>query len=208
MTPIDLTRISDPAQAPVREDRHIGPATFGITLANRFRTMLEGAFQAAGSKYNLDPALLKAIAAAESSFDPNAVSAQGASGLMQIMPDTASSLGVDPRNPGQSILGAAKYLRALIDDFQGNLQLAIAAYNAGPGAVKKYNGIPPYKETQDYVNRVIGFIKKYQGPAESQSSGGKDVSSTTSLPQDASTMAETLSIWTQLELYDALSNLK
>ncbi len=206
MTPIDLTRISDYAQSPVIRDRHDGPATFGITLANRFRTMLDRAFQDAGSKYGLDPALLKAIADAESSFNPNALSAQGAIGLMQIMPDTASSLGVDPHDPGQSILGAAKYLRALIDGFQGNLQLAIAAYNAGPGAVKKYGGIPPYKETQDYVDRVTSLIRKYQNPAQNQSSGGGNAS--TSVPQDAGTMAEIFSIWTQLQLYDALSNLK
>lgn len=209
MTPIRVSQIDNSASAPIRKDQNSGPATFGATLANRFQSMLDRAFQDAGSKYDLDPALLKAIAAAESSFDPNAVSGQGAIGLMQIMPETARSLGVDPRDPYQSILGAAKYLRTLIDDFQGNLQLAIAAYNAGPGAVTKYNGIPPYKETQDYVSRVTNLIKKYEANSVDQGPGStNNAPVTTAVPADSNAMAEVLLMWTQLELYMALSKLK
>ncbi|HBG22649.1 MAG: lytic transglycosylase domain-containing protein [Syntrophaceticus sp.] len=121
----------------------------------------EYCFQMAASKYQIDPAVLKAVAKAESNFNPQAVSRSGALGLMQFMPGTAQSLGINPLDPAQSIQGAAKYLSSLLDQFQGNLTLALAAYNAGPGAVKKYGGIPPYQETQNYVSKVTKLISKY-----------------------------------------------
>lgn len=210
LAPMRVSQMAGAGTAPARTDQISGSAAFGAVLANRFKATLDKAFQDAGSKYNLDPALLKAIADAESSFNPNAASGQGAIGLMQIMPDTAQSLGVDPRDPVQSILGAAQYLRTLIDDFQGNPRLAIAAYNAGPGAVRKYNGIPPYKETQDYVQRVTDLVKKYQiqGSGQDQGSDGASAPVATNLPQDANTMAEMLLMLTQFELYYALSKLE
>ncbi|MGI6405909.1 MAG: lytic transglycosylase domain-containing protein [Syntrophaceticus sp.] len=126
-------------------------------------------FQLAASKYQIDPAILKAVAEVESSFNPQAVSRSGALGLMQFMPGTAQSLGINPFDPAESIQGAAKYLNSLLDQFQGSLPLALAAYNAGPGAVRKYGGIPPYQETQNYVNKVTQLISKYGGSAQDSS---------------------------------------
>jgi soluble lytic murein transglycosylase-like protein len=119
--------------------------------ADRYRP----AFEAAGARYGVDPALLAAVAWTESAFDPDAVSHAGAIGLMQIMPGTAAGLGVDPRDPVQAIDGAARYLRQQLDRF-GDTRLALAAYNAGPGAVQKYGGVPPFDETVAYVGKVLG----------------------------------------------------
>lgn len=113
-------------------------------------------FQEAGEKWGLPPALLKAVALVESNLNPRAVSRAGAQGLMQLMPSTARSLGVkNPFDPRENIFGAARYLRSLLDRFDGNIRLALAAYNAGPGAVEKYNGVPPFPETQKYLQRVL-----------------------------------------------------
>ncbi len=110
-------------------------------------------FVAAGDRWNIDPALLAAVAQVESNFDPTAVSGAGAQGLMQFMPATASGMGVDPLDPASAIDGAARYLRENLDRF-GTVPLALAAYNAGPGAVQRHGGIPPYDETQRYVRKV------------------------------------------------------
>lgn len=117
-------------------------------------------FLNASAKYGVPAALLAGVARAESNFNPNARSLVGAQGLMQFMPGTASSLGVNPLDPTSSINGAAHYLRQLYDQF-GNWSFAVAAYNAGPGAVQKYGGIPPYAETQGYVPRVLGYAQQY-----------------------------------------------
>ncbi len=119
----------------------------------------EEMLEAAADKYNVDPNLVKAIATAESDWDQNAVSNVGAIGVMQLMPETAAGLGVDPYDERENIEGGAKYIRQMLDTFDGNVRKAVAAYNAGPGAVKRYGGVPPYSETQNYVGRVLDLYE-------------------------------------------------
>lgn len=126
---------------------------------------LEPLFREAAGEAGLDPELLKAVAAVESNFDPGAVSPKGALGLMQLMPETAESLGVsDPFDPAQNVRAGARYLRDLLDRF-GNLELALAAYNAGPGAVEKHRGVPPFTETREYVEKVLSIFRRAGGDA-------------------------------------------
>lgn len=108
----------------------------------------------------LNPVLVRAVIEAESAFDAQAVSRVGAMGLMQLMPGTARELGVtDPFDPNDNIRGGTKYLRALLDRFDGDVRLALAAYNAGPGAVERYDDVPPYRETRSYVAKISNRIK-------------------------------------------------
>lgn len=111
-------------------------------------------FRAAGAAHGIQPSVLAAVAKIESAFDPNAVSHAGAQGLMQFMPATAADMGVDPFDPASAIDGAARYLSQNLRRF-GSLELALAAYNAGPGAVQQHGGIPPFAETQAYVPKVL-----------------------------------------------------
>jgi cell wall-associated NlpC family hydrolase len=121
----------------------------------------------AAAEAGVSPALVKAVARAESGFDPNSGSTAGAQGLMQLMPDTARGLGVtNPLDPMQSLRGGARYLRQMLDRFGGDVTKALAAYNAGPNAVAQYGGIPPYPETQAYVPRVLGYYQEYGGGAD------------------------------------------
>jgi cell wall-associated NlpC family hydrolase len=116
-------------------------------------------FSAAGAKYGVPPQLLAAVARVESDFDPTARSGAGALGLMQLMPGTARDLGVDPLDPAQAVDGAARLLAQHLKTYRGSQELALAAYNAGPGAVSRYGGIPPYAETQAYVTRVLSYAQ-------------------------------------------------
>ena len=114
-------------------------------------------------RYQLDPFLVKAIMKVESDFDPYNVSHKGASGLMQLMPETAIECGVcDIFNPEENVEGGAKYLRYLLDAFKGDLKLALAGYNAGPNIVRKHKGIPPYRETRNYIKEVLYNYNYYK----------------------------------------------
>lgn len=120
---------------------------------------LDTIFAEVAEEYGVDVNLLKAVAQAESGFDTNAVSSCGAMGIMQLMPATANSLEVeDPYDARQNITGGAKMLAYLLDDYNGNVTLALAAYNAGSGAVNRYGGVPPYTETQNYIRKINDIL--------------------------------------------------
>lgn len=122
---------------------------------------LDSIFEEAAQKYNVSVDLLKAVGKAESGFDTKAVSRSGAQGVMQLMPGTAKELGVkDSFDPEQNIMGGAKYISQMLKKYDGDVKLSLAAYNAGSGNVAKYNGIPPFKETQNYVVKVMGYMKE------------------------------------------------
>ena len=114
---------------------------------------------AAAQKYAVDPKLVSAVAEVESGGDQNAVSPAGAVGVMQLMPDTAAGLGINPYDMKSNVEGGAKYLREMLDTFDGDVKKAVAAYNAGPNAVKAYGGVPPYAETQNYVTSVLDIYR-------------------------------------------------
>jgi soluble lytic murein transglycosylase-like protein len=123
---------------------------------------LDATFNRLAAKYGVPAGLAKAVARAESGFRADATSGAGAQGLMQLMPATARGLGVhDPFDPEQNAEGGVKYLRSLLDRFHGDAKLALAGYNAGPNAVAKFGGVPPYAETQAYVTRVLGYARDY-----------------------------------------------
>jgi hypothetical protein len=153
-TPTHIRRIL-PTDAGAAAAGAVGPTTGRVSTSTPYADL----FSAASRKYGVPASLLSAVARAESGYDPNAVSPAGAQGLMQLMPGTAKSLGVNNAfDPAQAIDGAAKMLRVLTQRF-GRTDLALAAYNAGPGAVLKYHGVPPYPETQQYVTKVMSLMK-------------------------------------------------
>jgi len=124
---------------------------------------IEQLVQTNSASQGVDPDLIRAVMANESAFDPNATSSAGAQGLMQLMPQTAAEVGVtNSYDPSQNVAGGTRYLRTLLDRFGGNLTNAVAAYNAGPEAVDKYNGVPPYPETESYVKNVLNTYKQYK----------------------------------------------
>ena len=147
----------------------------GAPVDGQFSDLINSAAQ----KYGIDPALLKGLIRQESNFNPNAQSPAGAQGLCQLMPGTAAALGVtNPLDPAQAIEGGAKYLAQQLKAFGGDPRKALAAYNAGPGAVQRYGGVPPYAETQNYVQSVMAFADQYRTqPAQtSQTSPAAGVS--------------------------------
>jgi soluble lytic murein transglycosylase-like protein len=148
----DFASPAVPLGAPAAPAAGATPATgSGLTAGVPYTSEITAAAQANG----LDPALLAGLIKQESGFNPHAGSGAGAQGLTQLMPGTARGLGVtNPFDPAQSIMGGAKYLKAQLDAFGGDVTKALAAYNAGPGAVKRFGGVPPYAETQNYVRAV------------------------------------------------------
>jgi len=125
------------------------------TLKEKFSPLI----QQAAKEHNMDPKLLSAVIEKESGFNPNAVSQKGAMGLMQLMPGTAQELGVNnPLNPQENIRAGTKYLSSLLNRYHGDVALALSAYNAGPGNVEKFKGIPPFKETQNYVRGIVNKL--------------------------------------------------
>jgi peptidoglycan DL-endopeptidase CwlO len=162
-------RVTDVYETPTAIRRVIGSADgtsvlSGATAARSASTPVSGVpyadvFNQAASTYGVSAQLLAAVAKQESGYDPNAVSGAGAQGLMQLMPSTASGLGVtNSFDPTQAVDGAAKLLSGLLDRFNGSTPLALAAYNAGPGAVMRYGGVPPYAETQNYVKSIMAAL--------------------------------------------------
>ncbi len=124
------------------------------------RRAIDAVVSANAAAYSIDPALVRSIVEAESGFDPRAISPAGARGLMQLMPETARSLGVvDAYDPSENVRGGTRYLRGLLDRF-GDVRLAVAAYNAGPSAVERFGGVPPFPETQRYVRRVLARYRQ------------------------------------------------
>ncbi|HVR95871.1 MAG TPA: lytic transglycosylase domain-containing protein [Thermoanaerobaculia bacterium] len=139
----------------VQRSRRLSPKLLPIPDIN-----LEPLIQRHSTAQQLDPKLVQALIQVESGYNHRALSRKGAMGLMQLMPSTASLLGVsDPYDPDQNVRGGTTYLRRMIDKFQGRLEWAVAAYNAGPGAVERHRGIPPYRETRDYVQRVLSLFQ-------------------------------------------------
>lgn len=147
-----------PTAAPAPAIAAAGPAGAGVPFAAEI--------DAAAARHGVDPALLRGLVRQESNFDPSARSPAGASGLTQLMPATARSLGVtNALDPAQALDGGARYLRQQLDAFGGDVAKALAAYNAGPGAVQRFGGIPPYPETQTYVQRVMAYADEYRTAA-------------------------------------------
>lgn len=148
-----------PAGAPA--DGAVSPEASGFSTAlqnaqSPASSSIDTLIQQAAARYSVDPALVRAVVGQESGFDPNATSPAGAQGLMQLMPATARALGVEnPLDPAQSLDGGVRYLAQQLHDFGGRVDLALAAYNAGPAAVRRAGGVPPYPETQQYVAKIL-----------------------------------------------------
>lgn len=180
---IEIAPLSDWPVGPGTAARQPGGGTDGLfqsLLLGEASSGLDAIFSTMSRRYGVPENLLKAVAKAESNFDKDAVSSCGAMGIMQLMPSTASSLGVrDAFDPEQNIMGGAKLLSQLLSQYGGDTKLALAAYNAGSGNVEKYGGVPPFAETQNYVNRVMGYLQgEVEAPDTAVSSSSNDFTDT------------------------------
>ena len=149
--------IKNKASEKVNAQLYTSKIPAGVKISKRpSKSEIMGVVNEISNKYDIDPKLIEALITQESGFNPNAKSKAGALGLMQLMPATAKGLGVtDPMDVRQNVEGGVKYVKSMLDRFNGNIILALAAYNAGPNAVAKYDGVPPYKETQNYVKSIL-----------------------------------------------------
>ena len=159
-------------QLPRQRQRGAPGPVSGLTESNPLlemsaslpRSPHEQALIASAAKYNLDPFLVHAVIEAESGFDPGVVSAKGALGLMQVLPDTAALVGLpEPADAAGNLEAGCRYLAGLLAEFGGDAELALAAYNAGPGAVRRWGGMPPYRETREFVRRVSSRYRSRTG---------------------------------------------
>lgn len=146
----------------IKKDKQLR-TTFKMASCARNPADFDSIINSCSLEYGVDKSLIKAVIHAESGYDPNAVSAKGASGLMQLMPKTAKSLRVaNSFDPADNIRGGVRYLKFLLDTFRGDVSMALAAYNAGLSRVAQYGGIPPYEETRNYVAKVLNYKRLYQ----------------------------------------------
>ena len=156
----NVTAAADKAHAAQRvQESSAAHKPVGAAQENLANPDLARMIHTAAAKYGVDPKLVSAVAEVESGGDQNAVSSAGAVGVMQLMPETAAGLGVNPYNMESNVEGGAKYLREMLDTFDGDVKKAVAAYNAGPNAVKAYGGVPPYAQTQNYVTSVLDIYR-------------------------------------------------
>jgi soluble lytic murein transglycosylase-like protein len=155
----EAVMISGPAPAPAASG---APSARHATRLAALRPHLSEA----GAQAALSPQLLEAVAWTESRFNPAARSRVGAIGAMQLMPATAAQLGVDPTKTSDNVRGGARYLRLMLEEFDGDLELALAAYNAGPEAVRRHGGVPPYRETRAFIASVLGYMASSAAPEQ------------------------------------------
>lgn len=160
---VEISQAVDASQSSGRGD--IATIKRGLPSKNKYKKdhLFHPIILEEAQRYEVDPALVKAIIMAESGYNPQAISKRGAKGLMQLMPKTAKALGVeDLFNPKQNIQGGVRYFKQLVNQFDGDIKLALAAYNAGSKKVRHYNGIPPFKATHYYIKKVFKYYQRYK----------------------------------------------